>query len=159
DGKVWPSSARQAARLTQRSLKWPRELWRSPHAALRRLAPLPLQPPLNASVLADGDVEPHPRRAPEMRTEDGAGREHDAVALRSFRECQRVLDIREARPNEHAVRRLHEQLQPHAFEHAHDIEPRLTEAFAQSRQVFAVVAVDQHQMDDPLGKLRGGDAG
>src|SRR5262245_14714093 len=49
---------------------------RSPHAALRCLAPLPLQPALDARVLADGDVEPHPRRAPEMWTEDGAGREH-----------------------------------------------------------------------------------
>ena len=54
----------------------------TPPAARRLL----LQPALHARVLADGDVEPHPRRALEMRTEDRARREHDAVALRRFRQ-------------------------------------------------------------------------
>ena len=50
-----------------------------PQAALRRLIRrLPLQPALHSSVLADGDVEPQPRRAPEMGTKDRARREHDA---------------------------------------------------------------------------------
>src|SRR5262249_59205985 len=47
----------------------------------------------------------------------------------------------------------------YGFGREHHIDPRLAEAFAQSRQVSAVVAVDQHQIDEPLGKLRGGDAG
>ena len=50
----------------------------SPEAALRRR--LPLQPALHARVLADGNVEPQPRRALEMRTEDCARRQHDAVS-------------------------------------------------------------------------------
>jgi hypothetical protein len=56
---------------------------------LRRLVRrLPLHPALHACVLADGHVEPHPRRTLEMRTEDRARREHDAVALRFFRQRQ-----------------------------------------------------------------------
>jgi hypothetical protein len=86
-----------------------------PQAALRRLIRrLPLQPALHSRVLADGDVEPQPRRAPEMGTEDRARREHDAVALRRLRQCQRVVDMREARPDEHAVCRLREQLKSDA---------------------------------------------
>jgi hypothetical protein len=46
---------------------------------------LPLQPTLHARILADGDVEPHPRRALEMRTKDSSRCEHDAIALRGFR--------------------------------------------------------------------------
>jgi len=55
---------------------------------LRRLVRrLPLHPALHACVLADGNVETHPRRPLEMRTEHCARREHDAFALRFF--CQR----------------------------------------------------------------------
>ena len=45
------------------------ELPPPPQAALRRLIRcLPLQPALHSRVFADGDVEPQPRRALEMRT-------------------------------------------------------------------------------------------
>ena len=98
----------------------------SPQAALRRLARhLPLQPALHARVLAHGNIEPHPRRALQMRTEHRARREHDAVALRRLRQGQRVVNMREARPNEHAVCRLREQFKSDAFEGAFDIDVRL----------------------------------
>jgi hypothetical protein len=35
------------------------------------------QPALHLRLFADGNVEPHPRRAFEMRPEHGAGREHE----------------------------------------------------------------------------------
>lgn len=95
----------------------------------------------------------------EMRTKDCARREHDAVALRRFRQYERVLDMRESRPDEHAVRGLHERFQSDAFESAHDIEARLTKPLVQARQIFAVVAIHQHEIDEPLGELRGGDDG
>ena len=62
-----------------------------------------------------------------MRTEDRAGCEHDAVTLRRFRQSQRVVDPRKARPDEHAVCRLRKQFQTDALKGAHDIETRLTE--------------------------------
>jgi len=76
--------------------------WRamaSAHAACRQ----PLQPCLRPRVLADRDIEAHPRRAFEMRAKYGAGRQHDARALRGFSELQRIGNVREAAPNEHAV--------------------------------------------------------
>ena len=60
-----------------------------------------------------------------MRTEDRARREHDAIAPRGFREGQRILNMGEARPDEHAVARLREQFQSDLLEGAYDIEPRL----------------------------------
>jgi hypothetical protein len=60
-----------------------------------------------------------------MWAEDGARCEHDAVAPQRFRECQRVINMRESRPDEHAVRRFHENFQSNAFKSAHDIEARL----------------------------------
>src|SRR5262245_9658870 len=93
---------------------------------------LPLQPTLHPGILADGDVEPHPRRALEVRSEDGTRRQHDAVALRRFRQRERVIDLREPRPDEHAVGGFYEQLQPHAFESAHDIEARLPQPLVQT---------------------------
>ena len=38
-----------------------------------------------------------------------------------------ILDMGESRPDEHAIRRLHEQLHPDALEGALDIETRLAE--------------------------------
>src|ERR1700674_3731509 len=94
-----------------------------------------------------------------MGTKDSSRREHDAVALGGFRECERILYMRESRPDEHAIRRLHKQLQPHTFEGAYDIEPRLAEPLVQPGQVLAVMTIYQHQIYEPLGELRGGDAG
>jgi len=116
--------------------------------ALRRLFRcLPLQPALHARVLADGNIEPHPRRALEMRTEDRAGRQYNGVALRVFRQRQRVVDMRETGPQEYTIYGLREQFQSNAFERTHDIEPRVTYTLVQARQIFAVMAVDQHQIN------------
>src|SRR6266404_1435411 len=103
-------------------------MWNLPRAASRRLVRcLPLQPALHARVLAYGDIEPHPWRALEMRTEDRARREHDAVAMRGFRQRQRIVDMREPRPDEHAAVRFREQFQSDLLEGAHDIAPRLAQ--------------------------------
>jgi hypothetical protein len=65
------------------------ELPPPPQAALRRLARrVPLQPALHARVLADSDVEPHPRRALKMWTKDCARR------ASSSRSCKRDKYLR-----------------------------------------------------------------
>src|SRR5437899_10988680 len=121
---------RKATRSGQGASRPPLKLPRSTPAALRRRARrFPLQPGLHACVLADGDVEPHPWRALQMRTKNSARREHDAIALRSFRQCEGILNMRKSCPNEHAVRRLHKQCQADALESARNIKAR----FAQSR--------------------------
>src|SRR5215470_8305403 len=94
-----------------------------------------------------------------MRTEDSTRREHDAIALRSFRQYEGILSMRESRPNEHAVRRLYKQLQADAFESAHNIEARFAQSRLQARQIFAIATIHQHQIDEPLGELRRRDAG
>ena len=65
----------------------------------------------------------------------------------------------ETGPQEHAIYGLREQFQSNAFERTHNIEPRVTYTLVQARQIFAVMAVHQHQVDQPLGEWRGGDAG
>jgi hypothetical protein len=82
-------------------------------------------------VLADGHVEPQPPRALEMWMEDRATRERDASALGRFRQCQRVVNMREALPDKHAGGRLREQFKPDAFEGATDAaESRSSRAVA-----------------------------
>src|SRR6202012_4310817 len=110
-------------------------------------------------VLADSNVEPHPWRAFEMGTKDRSRGEHDAVALRRFRQRERVIDMREARPYEHAVRGLHEQFHADMFEVTHNIQACLAKSLMQTRQILTIVTIYQHQIDEPLGELRTGDAG
>lgn len=102
---------------------------------------LPLQPPLHAHVLTGSDIEAHPRRALEMRTEYGAWSQHNTLALGHFCQGKRIPDVREARPHEHPVCRLDQQLHSKAFERAHYVETRLTKPFMQAREVLAVVSI------------------
>ncbi len=47
------------------------------------------EPTHDARVVAGRDVELHPGRSFEMRSKDGARREHDAFALCGFRKRER----------------------------------------------------------------------
>jgi len=69
--------------------------------------------------------------------------EHDAVARRCFRQRQRVLDLREPRPDEHPGTRLAEDFEPDLLERAHHVDARGVEPLVQPRQIFAIVAIDQ----------------
>ena len=94
-----------------------------------------------------------------MRPEHGAGRQHDAVARGGLRQRQRVLDMGEPRPDEHPGAGLGEDFESDLLESAHHIDARGVEPLVQPREVLAIVAIDQHQVDETLGELRGCDVG
>src|ERR1700733_156516 len=94
---------------------------------VRRFCQLPFEPTHDARVVAGRNVESHPGRSFEMRSKDGARREHDAFALSGFRERERVRDVGQPRPNEHSVGRLCKHFESDSLESPHDIDPRLPE--------------------------------
>ncbi len=73
---------------------------------VRRFCQLPFEPTHDARIIAGRNVESHPGRSFEMRSKNGARREHDAFALSGFHERERVRDVWQPRPNEHSVGRL-----------------------------------------------------
>jgi hypothetical protein len=117
------------------------------------------QQSLHARLFANGNVESHPWRPLEMRAENRTRREHQSLVLRGFRQRQRILDMWEACPHEHAVRWLNEQFESDTFERAHDVQPSRAETLVQARQVLAIMPIHQHQINQPLGEQRRGNAG
>ena len=110
--------------MARQDITWSYRRLRGLHyaASSARLVP---QLALIARVLADGQVERQPRRALEMWAEDRARREPDASTFRRFRLSQRVVNMREALPDKHAVGRLREQCKSDAIDGArHCCAPR-----------------------------------
>src|SRR5579862_3447858 len=105
--------------------------------ALRPARADPLQPTLQARFLAGCHVEAHPRRALQMRTKDRARRKHYAVTLRGFRQRKRIVDMRETRPDEHAIRGLDKKFEADALEDPQNIAAGVSQPLVQTGQILA----------------------
>ena len=61
-----------------------------------------------------------------MRTEEHARRQHDTT-FGGLRERNRILNVGQSRPDEHAIRRFDEQFNPHTLESSRDIDARFAQ--------------------------------
>ena len=94
-----------------------------------------------------------------MRAKDGARREKDVVLPRAMSQRKRIVDLGQPRPDEHPVRWLDKRFEPDPLEAARNLDARFAEPFVQTGEIFSIMPVNQHHVDQPLGELRRRDAG